>query len=267
MAAKRKAISKKVRFEVFKRDSFTCQYCGKAAPDVILHVDHIHPVSKGGDNSILNLITSCAGCNGGKGARPIDDQAALAKQRQQLAEINEKREQLQLMVQWKTELESLGDQEVEAAANWFTRSVNCVSAPNDTGKRTLKRLIRKHGLKRVMDAIEAAADRHLFYGDDGDPTSASIRIAFDRLESICNYAAIPQDVQDQKYIFGILRNRVDLSDRELASDVVESIKGVTALVGIPEARAFAKTVDDIEDWWNFVAVKEYEHATAGDHNA
>lgn len=31
---KRKAISKRVRFEVFKRDSFKCQYCGKCAPDV-----------------------------------------------------------------------------------------------------------------------------------------------------------------------------------------------------------------------------------------
>ena len=37
---KRKSISKKARFEVFKRDSFTCQYCGRTAPDVVLHLDH-----------------------------------------------------------------------------------------------------------------------------------------------------------------------------------------------------------------------------------
>ena len=29
----REPISKKLRFEVFKRDSFTCQYCGSKAPD------------------------------------------------------------------------------------------------------------------------------------------------------------------------------------------------------------------------------------------
>jgi 5-methylcytosine-specific restriction endonuclease McrA len=58
MKKHRKQISKKLRFEVFKRDSFKCQYCGNSAPDVILHVDHIEPISKGGDNSILNLITS-----------------------------------------------------------------------------------------------------------------------------------------------------------------------------------------------------------------
>ena len=54
---KRKSISKKNRFEVFKRDSFTCQYCGASAPDVLLEVDHIKPVASGGTNDILNLIT------------------------------------------------------------------------------------------------------------------------------------------------------------------------------------------------------------------
>ena len=48
MATKRKTISKKTRFEVFKRDSFKCQYCGASAPEAILVVDHIDPFSKGG---------------------------------------------------------------------------------------------------------------------------------------------------------------------------------------------------------------------------
>ena len=65
---KRKALSKKVRFEVFKRDSFTCQYCGNTPPLVILEIDHVDPVSKGGDNDIDNLVASCFDCNRGKGA-------------------------------------------------------------------------------------------------------------------------------------------------------------------------------------------------------
>ena len=50
---KRKNLPKKIRFEVFKRDSFTCQYCGRMAPDVILEVDHILPVAEGGTNNII----------------------------------------------------------------------------------------------------------------------------------------------------------------------------------------------------------------------
>ena len=63
MANKRVGISKKNRFEVFKRDSFTCQYCGKSSPEVVLEVDHIKPVSKGGDNEIINLILCCNEAN------------------------------------------------------------------------------------------------------------------------------------------------------------------------------------------------------------
>jgi len=64
----RPSISKSIRFKVFKRDSFSCQYCGATPPSVVLEVDHIHPVSKGGNNSLDNLITSCFECNRGKSA-------------------------------------------------------------------------------------------------------------------------------------------------------------------------------------------------------
>jgi hypothetical protein len=67
--AKRKAITKTIRFEVFKRDGFSCSYCGAHPPAAILHVDHIHPVSKGGTNEIDNLVTACEACNQGKSAR------------------------------------------------------------------------------------------------------------------------------------------------------------------------------------------------------
>ena len=65
------SISKKLRFDVFKRDLFACQYCGNSPPAVVLEVDHIVPVSSGGDGVINNLITSCFDCNRGKGAREL----------------------------------------------------------------------------------------------------------------------------------------------------------------------------------------------------
>ena len=58
----------KLRFEVFKRDNFTCQYCGRNVKEdkIKLHCDHIFPKSKGGDFVIENLITACEECNLGK---------------------------------------------------------------------------------------------------------------------------------------------------------------------------------------------------------
>lgn len=63
---RRQGMSRALRFHVLKRDDFTCQYCGRRAPDVALEVDHIVPVAKGGVSEIANLTTACEDCNRGK---------------------------------------------------------------------------------------------------------------------------------------------------------------------------------------------------------
>ena len=67
------ALSKKKRFDVFKRDGFKCVYCGKTPPMIILEVDHINPKSKGGSDDIDNLVTACFDCNRGKAANELSD--------------------------------------------------------------------------------------------------------------------------------------------------------------------------------------------------
>ena len=108
----RKPLSKRVRFEVFKRDKFICQYCGEKAPNVVLHIDHIEPIAAGGDNDVTNLITSCVGCNSGKSDKKLDDNSVVEKQRQQLEILQDRREQIELMLEWKKSLSNF-DKEVE----------------------------------------------------------------------------------------------------------------------------------------------------------
>jgi len=83
----RKAISTKRRFEIFKRDCFKCQYCGSTPPSVVLEVDHIVPVARGGNNGTDNLVTACFTCNRGKAAESLSsvpqslaDKAATIKE-------------------------------------------------------------------------------------------------------------------------------------------------------------------------------------------
>lgn len=70
--SQRAPIPPKLRFTIFNRDGFACRYCGRQAPDVKLHVDHIVPVARGGNNDPDNLITACADCNLGKGVSVPD---------------------------------------------------------------------------------------------------------------------------------------------------------------------------------------------------
>lgn len=63
-------VSKRLRFEVLRRDDHTCQYCGEKAPHVTLHVDHVVPVTLGGSDKPDNLVAACKDCNLGKTSVP-----------------------------------------------------------------------------------------------------------------------------------------------------------------------------------------------------
>jgi len=55
--------------EIFRRDNYTCQYCGQRKKN--LTVDHVIPRRLGGEYSWQNLVTFCASCNHRKGGRTV----------------------------------------------------------------------------------------------------------------------------------------------------------------------------------------------------
>ncbi len=66
------AVSKRLRFEVLRRDNHACRYCGRTAPEVKLTVDHVIPETLGGTDDPGNLVAACADCNSGKSSVPAD---------------------------------------------------------------------------------------------------------------------------------------------------------------------------------------------------
>jgi hypothetical protein len=66
------AVSKRLRYEILRRDNHTCRYCGAMAPDVKLTVDHVTPTALGGSDAPDNLITACEPCNNGKSSVPAN---------------------------------------------------------------------------------------------------------------------------------------------------------------------------------------------------
>lgn len=61
------------RLKVFERDKYLCHHCGKQLTRFSATLDHLQPVSEGGDNSYGNLITACLQCNSQRGAQPLMD--------------------------------------------------------------------------------------------------------------------------------------------------------------------------------------------------
>ncbi len=62
---------KLTRREVFRRDNYTCQYCGRR--DVSLTVDHVIPRHLGGPHKWTNLVAACSACNHRKGGRKVEE--------------------------------------------------------------------------------------------------------------------------------------------------------------------------------------------------
>ena len=175
---KRKSISQKIRFEIFKRDKFTCQYCGEEAPKVILNIDHINPVKNGGDNDFTNLITSCFDCNSGKSARLLDDNHVVKKQKKSLNELQERRNQIEMMAQWREDLLCVNDLKVDKLCGFILKGWNYKL--DIENKRKLQTILNKFELSLVYDATERAFDH---YSDT--PCEDAKSYAFSKIGGIC----------------------------------------------------------------------------------
>lgn len=102
------SVSKKTRFEIFKRDGYTCQYCGrKPSDDVVLEVDHIHPRSEGGTDEEINLTTACFDCNRGKSNRKLGDFKPRPDADLKSLEMQQEMAEVRRYLQAKEEKESL----------------------------------------------------------------------------------------------------------------------------------------------------------------
>ncbi|MBL4685359.1 MAG: HNH endonuclease [Nannocystaceae bacterium] len=55
------------RENVYLRDGYQCQYCGKHCAGTELTLDHVQPSSRGGGTSWRNVVTACVRCNRDKG--------------------------------------------------------------------------------------------------------------------------------------------------------------------------------------------------------
>lgn len=212
--SKRKSISQKIRFEVFKRDSFTCQYCGRKAPDVLLQVDHIKPVAKGGKNDVINLITSCFDCNSGKSDRELSDDSVVEKQRKQLEQLEERRQQLEMLMQWHVGLNDLQDDQVQKYTDYFNKVNNCNVSLSDYGKKNAKKYIDKYGFKNVLEAIDVVATKY---------SDLEVEDKLKKIGGILAYSSASESDKQAMYIKGVCRNRFAYFDYKYGAQLIKSV--------------------------------------------
>ncbi len=165
------AVGKRTRFEVFKRDQFQCQYCGRNPPAVVLEADHVVPVSEGGPDTMDNLVTACFDCNSGKSNIPL---GSVPKPLVQvMAETAEKREQLAEYSRFLMEQRAEEDAQVERLSKyWLNKELppkkhNQYVFTDDGRITTFRTFLRRLPEALILEAIDIAAGRiNGIFGDD-----------------------------------------------------------------------------------------------------
>jgi 5-methylcytosine-specific restriction endonuclease McrA len=68
------------RSNIFARDQYTCQYCGKQPGVQNLTFDHLRPRASGGKTEWSNIVTACYPCNSKKGDKSLAEAKMYPKQ-------------------------------------------------------------------------------------------------------------------------------------------------------------------------------------------
>lgn len=153
-----RGLSKRLRFAVFKRDGFACQYCGATPPGATLEVDHIEPVSDGGTNEETNLVTACFNCNRGKAnIRLTVVPESLADRAARIAEAEEQLTGYRAIIR---EHEQRKEDDIWEV---FEALYGETEATNDR-YRSVKRFLERLPFEVVLDAAKTARTNMAWYG-------------------------------------------------------------------------------------------------------
>ena len=213
------AVGKKRRFEVFKRDAFTCAYCGRKPPTVTLEVDHIIPVAEGGGDDYENLATSCFDCNRGKSAGLLDDRAPVPNVAEQTELMREREAQLREYHAVKQAERERKDRDFAECWNyWFKLwDVETMRRWETPFEGYLRKAIGVLGVDEVKEAMDIAHDR-------------------------CGYLSS----KPAKYLGGVLRRKIAAAEGRLTYCTI-----------CDEPMVLDPGEDALADWYHF-ACKEKE---------
>ncbi|MFD5910287.1 HNH endonuclease [Streptomyces massasporeus] len=154
------AVSKRLRYEILRRDNHACRYCGATAPHVKLNVDHVIPQSLGGSNKPTNLVASCADCNAGKTSSmpnamvvsDVDQEAfRRAAQLKREPEKHHNAIALHLYMVWIWAYEKTGRYPTEEQQQWFMEETYRTLACGYSGHVDLTEPAYRAGLHNALD--------------------------------------------------------------------------------------------------------------------
>ena len=152
-----------------------------------------------------------------------------------------------MMMTWHKDLLSLDDTAVEEAAEYWASLISPFHL-TDQGKTGLGKLVRKYGLKELIESMRIAADQYVEY-QQGKPTEDSVEKAWDYVGRIARMRLADQEkphIKDLLYIRGILRKRLSYCDERRALEILQ--EAFESGIEIEELKSIAKHSISWSSW-------------------
>jgi hypothetical protein len=136
-------IEKSLKYKIFRRDNFTCQYCGKQTPKVVLNVDSLIPITSVSTNNETELITVCQDCCNERQAIPV----------------NERQEQIEAYEKFLLERQKEQSIVIEELGEYWSLLCDNQYELNEHGLESLKKFLVHLVPFEIRESMDIAADK------------------------------------------------------------------------------------------------------------
>jgi TolA-binding protein len=173
---------KRIKYEVFEKDAFKCQFCGTGAPNVTLQLVRIQDAQP--DEEWLDtafLSTSCKVCEKKKSGT---DEKSLNNPYMSIDELEERLQQLKMLINWRKGMLNIRKQQLNNLIIYWENKISGFETNNDQ-KKYLAAHISKYSGDEIRSAMDMAVDKFIKYDEDGKLDQSSILTAFSKIPEIC----------------------------------------------------------------------------------
>lgn len=149
------AVSKRTRFEVLRRDNYTCRYC--RSDENALTVDHVTPVALGGTDHPKNLVAACRDCNSGKSSAAPDSNTLEALTDTQIAY---EKARAAIIVREEKKARGRRKEYQRFIDAWNDYAPRYADLPNGWRATVSMWLARGMQMERIIDAVHIASSKN-----------------------------------------------------------------------------------------------------------
>ena len=203
-------VYKRIKFEVFEKDSFKCQVCGAAAPNVTLTLHRLQN-NQQAENWLdpAFLTTFCESCqrkNGSQESANTGNNGHLS-----LNALEERLDQLKMLINWRKGMIKIRKRQLASLVEFWQELVPSIFL-SEVHKKTLLSCISKYSSDDIKEAMRLAVQEFIVVHQDGSIARDSFQMAFANIPEICyrkTKMSKTREAEELYHIHDILEERID----------------------------------------------------------